>query len=79
MAAAIGREFSFDILCAVADQRSEQIQASLDKLVNAGLFFQRGAPPHASYFFKHVLIQDAAYGSLLRARRHELHAHSKHP
>jgi predicted ATPase len=74
MAAAIGREFSFDILCAVADQRPEEIQTSLDKLVNAGLFFQRGAPPHASYLFKHVLIQDAAYGSLLRARRHELHA-----
>jgi predicted ATPase len=58
----------------VADQRPEEIQASLDKLVNAGLFFQRGAPPHASYLFKHVLIQDAAYGALLRARRHALHA-----
>src|SRR5262249_53771175 len=47
--------------------------AGLDRLAEAGLLFCRGAPPHASYLFKHALVQDAAYGTLLRSRRQELH------
>ena len=50
------------------------MQASLARLTDAGLLFCRGSPPHASYLFKHALVQDVAYGTLLRARRQELHA-----
>ena len=56
-------------------QRNElELQASLARLTDAGLLFCRGNPPHASYLFKHALVQDVAYGTLLRARRQELHA-----
>jgi tetratricopeptide (TPR) repeat protein len=72
--AAIGREFSYDLLAAVAHRSERQLQDALDQLVDAGLIFRRGAPPQASYFFKHALVQDAAYGTLLRRRRQELHA-----
>jgi predicted ATPase len=71
---AIGREFSFDLLSAVAKRPSNELQAGLDKLVEAGLVLQRGMPPHATYFFKHALIQDAAYSTLLRGPRQGLHA-----
>ena len=50
------------------------LRAGLDRLSEAGLLFYRGTPPHASYLFKHALVQDAAYGTLLRTRRQELHA-----
>jgi predicted ATPase len=71
---AIGREFSFELLAAVAKRASNALQAGLDKLVNAGLVFQRGTPPHSTFHFKHALIQDAAYDTLLRGRRQHLHA-----
>jgi hypothetical protein len=70
----IGREFSFELLSAVAERPSNELQAGLNKLVEAGLVFQRGTLPHATFLFKHALIQDAAYGTLLRGPRQRLHA-----
>ena len=72
--AALGREFSYELLRPVAQRDDAELQAALARLTEAGLLFCRGAPPHASYLFKHALVQDAAYGTLLRARRQELHA-----
>jgi class 3 adenylate cyclase/tetratricopeptide (TPR) repeat protein len=71
--AVIGREFGYDLIEAVAP-RALELRAGLDRLVEAGLVFCRGAAPHSSYLFKHALVQDAAYGTLLRAKRQELHA-----
>ena len=51
-----------------------ELNSALDRLIDAGLLFQQGVPPHATYLFKHALVQDAAYGTLLRAPRHALHA-----
>jgi tetratricopeptide (TPR) repeat protein len=73
--AAIGREFFYDLLAAVASrQTNAELQSALDRLVESGLVFRRGVAPHATYLFKHSLIQDTAYGSLLRDPRRELHA-----
>jgi tetratricopeptide (TPR) repeat protein len=72
--AAIGREFSYELLCAVAQRGEAELRGSLKLLAAAGLIFQRGAPPQSSYAFKHALVQDAAYGTLLRGRRRQLHA-----
>ena len=72
--AAIGREFSFTLLCAVSGLPEDELQAALDRLVASELIFQRGTPPDAVYTFKHVLVQDAAHGSLLRNARQQLHA-----
>ena len=73
-AAAIGREFSYDLLAAVRSRGEAELIRGLDQLVASGLMQQRGTPPAASYNFKHALMQDAAYGTLLRARRQALHA-----
>jgi class 3 adenylate cyclase/pimeloyl-ACP methyl ester carboxylesterase len=72
--AAIGREFSYELLKAVAGRPEEDLHRALDQLVSAELIFRRGAPPAARYSFKHALVQDAAYESMLKARRRELHA-----
>ena len=72
--AAIGREFSHGLLAAVAGKPEAEVQPALDRLVAAGLLFRQGSPPHATYLFKHALVQDAAYGTLLRGPRQELHA-----
>jgi predicted ATPase/class 3 adenylate cyclase len=72
--AAIGREFSHALLAAVARQPEAELGSALDRLIAAGLLFRQGAPPHASYLFKHALVQDAAYGTLLREPRRALHA-----
>ena len=72
--AAIGREFGFGLLASVTDLPEPQLRAALDRLTNAGLLFARGTPPQSSYIFKHALVQDAAYGTLLRGRRQRLHA-----
>ncbi|MDA9496221.1 adenylate/guanylate cyclase domain-containing protein [Bradyrhizobium sp. CCBAU 11357] len=72
--AAIGREFSYELLRAVAQRNSAELDEALDQLVSAELIFQRGMPPDAEYSFKHALVQDAAYGTLLRGARHKLHA-----
>jgi predicted ATPase len=71
--AAIGREFSHALLAAVVGKREEELRSGLDRLINAGLLFQQGVPPHVTYLFKHALVQDAAYSSLLRKTRQELH------
>jgi class 3 adenylate cyclase/predicted ATPase len=72
--AAIGREFSYAALVAVARKSKEEAQSALDRLTMAGLLFRQGVPPHANYIFKHALVQDAAYGTLLREPRRTLHA-----
>jgi class 3 adenylate cyclase/predicted ATPase len=74
IAAAIGREFSHALLASVLPQPKAQLRSALDHLIAAGLLFRRGVPPRATYVFKHSLVQDAAYGTLLRARREALHA-----
>jgi len=73
-AAAIGREFRYDLLAAVSGRGEAELVRGLDQLVASGLVQQRGTPPAASYNFKHALMQDAAYSTLLRTRRQALHA-----
>ena len=72
--AAIGREFSHALLGAVAGKPEAELALALDSLVAAALLFRQGVPPHATYLFKHALVQDAAYGTLLREPRRVLHA-----
>ena len=72
--AAIGREFSHALLAAVVRKPEAELGSALDRLVQAGLLFRQGVPPHATYLFKHALVQDAAYGTLLREPRRALHA-----
>ena len=72
--AAIGREFSYELIAAVAPMSPAQLDDSLVRLSESGLAFRRGTPPDAVYTFKHALVQDAAYDSLLKSRRQELHA-----
>jgi tetratricopeptide (TPR) repeat protein len=72
--AAIGREFSHVLLGAVAGKQEPELLSALDRLLAAGLLFQEGVPPNATYLFKHALVQDAAYGTLLREPRRKLHA-----
>ena len=72
--AAIGREFSHALLAAVVRKAEVELGPALDSLIAAGLLFRQGVPPHASYLFKHALVQDAAYGTLLREPRRALHA-----
>jgi class 3 adenylate cyclase/predicted ATPase len=72
--AAIGREFAHGLLAAVAGMPEPQLLEAVERLVGSGLVHRRGAPPGATYVFKHALVQDAAYGTLLRGRRRELHA-----
>jgi class 3 adenylate cyclase/tetratricopeptide (TPR) repeat protein len=71
--AAIGREFSHSLLAAVMDERERELNSALERLITAGLLFRQGAPPHATYLFKHALVQDAAYSTLLRSFRQQLH------
>jgi predicted ATPase len=74
IAAVTGREFSWELLAPVAQRREAELQEALSRLSEAGLVLSRGTPPHATYLFKHALVRDAAYGSLLRRRREELHS-----
>jgi len=72
-AACIGRDFSFDLLSAVSPLPEADLGAALDRLVQAELVFRRSDAPGTSYRFKHALVREAAYGSLLKARRRDLH------
>jgi class 3 adenylate cyclase/tetratricopeptide (TPR) repeat protein len=72
--AVLGREFVYDLIEPVARRPAVELRVGLDRLAEAGLLFCRGVAPQSSYLFKHALVQDAAYGTLLRARRQELHA-----
>ena len=71
--AAIGRDFSHELLAAAVPLAEPELQEALRRLVEAGLVFQRGVPPAAEYLFKHALVQDTAYSTLLRGPRQALH------
>ena len=71
---AIGREFSYELLAAIAQPEQKALHEALGELAKAGLVFQRGTPPDALYTFKHALVQDATYRTLLRSKRQMLHA-----
>jgi class 3 adenylate cyclase/predicted ATPase len=77
-AAAIGREFSYALIAAVVEVPERALRDALAQLVGAELIFQRGLPPDSSYLFKHALVQDAVYASLVRSRRRQLHADIAH-
>ncbi len=72
--ATIGREFSYELLSWVSPLRDSELREDLTKLVESELLYRRGSPPNASYIFKHALIRDTAYDSLLRSKRQDLHA-----
>jgi predicted ATPase len=74
LAATLGRQFSYELLCLVSPLDEEALERDLSRLVAAELLHQRGLPPKASYVFKHALIQEAAYESLLRSTRARYHA-----
>jgi DNA-binding winged helix-turn-helix (wHTH) protein/tetratricopeptide (TPR) repeat protein len=71
--ATIGRSFSYELIAAASGLAESDLKGALAQLVDAELVFQRGVPPDANYQFKHALVQDAAYASLVRARRTQLH------
>jgi predicted ATPase len=71
--AAIGRDFSYDLLAAAAELAEPELREALRRLVESGLVFQRGVPPGSEYLFKHALVQDTAYSTLLRGPRQALH------
>jgi predicted ATPase len=71
--AALGRSFSHEVISAVALMPQHKLDDALEQLVHAELIFRRGTPPDAEYTFKHALVQDAAYSTMLRGRRQELH------
>jgi predicted ATPase/class 3 adenylate cyclase len=73
LGATLGREFSYALLHAVSLWDEETLQQGLSQLVKAEFLYQRGVPPQATYLFKHALIQDAAYQSLLRSTRQQYH------
>jgi serine/threonine protein kinase/predicted ATPase len=73
IAATLGREFSYELIKAVTPLAESELQAELDKLVVAELLYQKGKPPQSTYLFKHALIQDAAYQSLLKSKKQQVH------
>ena len=72
-AAVIGREFSYGLLAAVSPLAQNELRDALNQLIDAALIFPLGTPPSMRFVFKHALVQDAAYGSLLKSKRRELH------
>jgi class 3 adenylate cyclase/tetratricopeptide (TPR) repeat protein len=72
--ACIGREFSYELLAAISPLKGARLDEALEELTGTGLIFRRGTPPDATYTFKHALVQDAAYDSLLKSKRTQLHA-----
>jgi class 3 adenylate cyclase len=71
--AAIGRDFSYDLVAAAAELPEPELRDALKRLVESGLVFQRGVPPASEYLFKHALVQDTAYSTLPRSPRQALH------
>src|SRR5262249_1543239 len=71
---ASGGESTQGLWAAMGRKPEPALQSATDRLTEAGLLFRQGVPPHATYLFKHALIQDAAYGTLLREPRRALHA-----
>ena len=78
LGATLGREFSYELLRAVAPWDEATLQQGLHQLVETESCCQQGLPPHATYLFKHALIQDAAYQSLLRSTRQQYHQRIAH-
>jgi predicted ATPase/class 3 adenylate cyclase len=78
LGATLGREFSYELIHAVAPGDEGSLQQALAKLVDAEVLYQRGVPPQSRYIFKHALIQDAAYQSLLKSRRQQYHQQVAH-
>ena len=74
LGAALGREFSHELLAAVSEHGEVELRNALDQLERAGLIFRRGLPPNAIYSFKHALVRDAAYTGLLMSKRRRLHS-----
>jgi predicted ATPase len=75
--AVLGRRFSHELISAVAQMPQQKLDEALEQLASAELIFRRGTPPDAEYTFKHALVQDAAYSTLLRSRRQQLHGFVK--
>lgn len=73
LGAVLGREFAYEFIQAISSQDEERLQADLSRLVEAELLYQRGRPPQARFIFKHALVQDAAYTSLLKSTRQRIH------
>src|SRR4029079_12706561 len=73
LAAALGREFTYDVLAELSPWDDVTLQGKLDRLVTEALLVQRGRPPHARYTFRHALIQETAYQSMLKSRRQRYH------
>ncbi|MFQ5973134.1 MAG: AAA family ATPase [Alphaproteobacteria bacterium] len=76
--AAIGRTFPYELIAAVSPMGDSDLEDALDRLARSELIFRRGVPPKAIYTFKHALVQDAAYESLIKTRRHQIHARIAH-
>jgi CheY-like chemotaxis protein len=72
--AAIGREFSHELVAATSAMTPTDLDAALERLTASGLVSRRGTPPHATYVFKHALLQDAAYAAMLKSQRQQLHS-----
>src|ERR687885_758987 len=75
LGATLGREFSYALLQAVAPWDEATVRRGLQQLVQAEFLYQQGVPPQATYLFKHALIQEAAYQSLLKSTRQQYHQH----
>jgi len=73
IASVLGREFTYPLLRAIVPMSEDELQSALARLIDAELIYARGVPPEASYVFKHALIRDAAYDTLFRSKRKELH------
>jgi class 3 adenylate cyclase/DNA-binding winged helix-turn-helix (wHTH) protein/predicted ATPase len=71
--ATVGREFTYELVAAVARRTNHDLDNALAQLTESGLLFRRGTPPRATFMFKHALVQEAAYSMLLRSQRQELH------
>ena len=74
LASAIGREFTYELLAMIAPMSPAALHTALDELMHGELIFRHGTPPRATYVFKHALLQELAYESLLRRRRRAIHA-----
>jgi serine/threonine protein kinase/predicted ATPase len=73
LAAALGREFSYDVLVAVARVDEPTLQAELSELVRADILYVKGTPPRCAYIFKHALLEDALYSALVKSKRQRFH------
>ena len=73
LAATIGREFSHELLAAVSGKDDATLEAELAQLIDAEILYQKGRPPRCTYIFKHALLEDAAYNSMVKATRQKHH------